>query len=118
MITFSKYGKQEIQRHSLMPLKYARLYVGEGEELTGHGYSAIELKLNNWNLDTGKYPKLEWIFDADTPTDVGGYFITNAAGEIIMWEAFNEAQTIQHTGDKIAVELTFAPVVSNAITRK
>ena len=118
MITFSKYGKQEIQRSSLLPLVSAKLYVGEGEELTGHGYEAITLEAANWNLDTGAYPTLEWIFEADIPADVGGWFITNHAGDIIIFEAFAQAQTVQHTGDKISINITMAPVVSNTVTKK
>lgn len=114
--TFSKFGKTEIQRHSLMPLSIAKLYVGEGEELTGHGYTSIRLDINDWNLDTGEYPKLEWIFEADVPVDVKGYFVTNNAGDIIMFEEFKEPQTIQHTGDKISVDLALKPVVKNKTT--
>jgi len=116
MITFSKYGKEEIQRHSLMPLVSAKLYVGE-QELTGHGYEAKTLVLANWNLNTGVYPTLEWIFEADIPVDVEGYYITNAEGEIIIFEKFAEAQTIQHTGDKISIDITLAPVVKNNVTK-
>jgi hypothetical protein len=117
-LTFSKFGKQEIQRHSLMPLARAKLYVGEGEELTGHGYSAIDLDLSKWNLETGEYPTLEWIFEADIPAIVGGYYIVNASDEIIMYEAFNEEQEIQHTGDKITIDIQLAPVVKNEVVGK
>jgi hypothetical protein len=117
MIVFSKFGKQEIQRHSLMPLVTAKLFVGEGEELAGNGYAAIPLVPDNWNLDTGAYPTLEWIFKADIPAEVEGYYIVNAADEIVLYEEFDEHQTIQHTGDKIAVSITLAPVVKNGVKK-
>lgn len=114
--TFSQFGKKEMQKHSLMPLQVVKLYVGEGEELTGHGYEQQQLVLDSWNLSTGAYPTLEWIFEADVPADVKGYFVTNLAGDIIMFEEFEEPQTIQHTGDKITIDLALKPIVKNKTT--
>lgn len=117
--TFSKFGKREMHRHSLMPLQVARLFISEtNEELTGHGYEAININLDKWNLETGEYPTLKWVFEADVPAEVGGYYITNSQGEIIMYETFPEVQEIQHTGDKISIDIRLAPIVKNEVVGK
>ena len=117
-IIFSKFGKEEIQKSSLRPLAQAKLFIGDGDELTGHGYQAKQIDLERWDLSTGEYPTLEWEFTADVPVEVKGYFITDAMGNIVMYENFQEPQTIQHTGDKIMVTIKLSPVVNNRVASR
>ena len=80
------------------------MFVEEGE-LKGHGYSAKNLELSKWSPD-GQYPELMWVFDAENKaSNVLGFFVSDANGQVLFSDTFDEANVIQNQGDRIGVSI-------------
>jgi hypothetical protein len=76
-------------------------------ELTGHGYSPIEVDPTLW--DRGAYPEQEWTFAGGDSTKVLGYFASSKDGTIMFDEHFNDDSEdnfiVKNIGDKIKISV-------------
>ncbi len=104
MISLSPKGKTELLSGMTDKMSSAHLMVNDGE-LEGHDYSPIKLVRTKWI--EGRYPTMTWEFTAGNIEDVLGYYIVNKEGDLIFSELFDATYTIQHSGDRISVNINF-----------
>lgn len=83
---------------------------GSFTEVTGSGYAAQALTAANWTVTEGtptsaQYPQATFTFTG-AAGNVYGYYITNAAGTLLLAEAFTAGPfNIAATGDNIKITL-------------
>lgn len=112
MLNITPYGYSAFTGAATSVPKQVHLHTESGE-LTGHGYAPIPLDSEQW--DEGRYPDLQWEFEAGDTVWVLGYYVTDINGKIIYSEEFTQRtpegdmvgspMKIQHNGDRITVAL-------------
>ena len=103
MISITPYGSKEFQAAVEKLPTSVHLYVDTGE-LKGYGYEPKLLQVSNWS--NGDYPELMWEFKAENePAYVMGYFVSDAQGQVLFSDAFDESYKIQNQGDRIGVSI-------------
>lgn len=102
MINLSPHGQRLMLKGVTNPIKAIHLFVDSGE-LEGHGYSPKPIDPGSW--DGPNYPPLVWEFSAGDTVNVVGYFVTDADGQMVFTENFDEPMKLEHNGDRITVHM-------------
>ena len=102
MISISDRGRFLFEQVIYAQLKTIHLLTATGE-LEAHGYAPKDLDPEQWA--DNEYPPIRWEFSAGDPVNVTGWAIKDAFDKELMRENFQEPQLIQHTGDKITVNI-------------
>lgn len=84
-----------------------------GGEFAGGGYKPIGLAGAQWTITergqllVASYPEVKWVFAGQAPGAVAGYYVTNAKGEPIWLEDFDDAEPFEakRAGDWLAVAM-------------
>ena len=102
MINLSPHGQQLMLAGVTSPIAKIHLYIESGE-LEGHGYAPQNIDAEKW--DGPAYPEIVWEFSAGERVMVLGYFVTDAGGNMIFTEDFDEPMKLEHNGDRITVHM-------------
>lgn len=113
MLALTQYGQRVSLAVLQSVLTSAHLFVQDGE-LVGYGYSSKKLDATKWT--NGSHEKLLWEFTgAEEQKDIMGYYVTDATGQIVLSNTFDEPFKIGNHGDRIAVEIRLSLLASKEV---
>lgn len=103
MITVTPIGRKQFQDAINRIPAQIHLHTDNGE-LNKFGYAPKRFQFDKWV--GGDYPEFIWVFENDEGSEsVLGHYITNADGEVIFSDSFDEPYVIEKKGDRIVIKL-------------
>lgn len=122
MITFSKDGAREQLKALLRTASFVRLFVNDVDvsaqsdvsalnEAEGSAYVAQPIAAASWTLDLlgakwrAQSPEYVWRFSGKERYMVRGWYVTNAAGQLLWSDKFDEPFEVLRDGDELGVTM-------------
>lgn len=122
MITFSKDGAREQLKALLRTAHHVRLFVNEADispqsdvstlqEASGASYAAQPVSSPAWTLDLvgvkwrAQSPEYVWRFSGKERYMVRGWYVTNASGQLLWSDKFDEPFEVLRDGDELGVTM-------------